>query len=71
MRLKATPADFVVREATSLRIRKEPAPYRVYMLEKQDWNPTDALARIAKDRRISYERIWPGRQKGPPSPSFP
>jgi tRNA pseudouridine13 synthase len=63
MRLKATPADFVVREATSLRIRKEPAPYRVYMLEKQDWNTTDALARIAKDRRISYDRIGYGGKK--------
>jgi tRNA pseudouridine13 synthase len=63
MRLKATPDDFVVREATALRIRKEPAPYRVYMLEKQDWNTTDALQRIAKDKRISYDRFGYGGKK--------
>jgi tRNA pseudouridine13 synthase len=63
MRLKATPEDFLVREATGLRIRKQPAPYRVYMLEKQDWNTVDALVRIAKEKRVPYERFAYGGKK--------
>ncbi len=63
MRLKAIPEDFVVREATDLRIRKQPGPYRVYMLEKKDWNTADALMRIAKEKRIPYDRIAYGGKK--------
>lgn len=63
MRLKATPDDFVVREATALRIRKEPAPYRVYMLEKRDWNTADALMRIGKEKRVAYDRFGYGGKK--------
>lgn len=63
MRLKATPEDFVVREATGLRIRRTPAPYRVYMFEKKDWNTADALIRIAKDKRVPYDRVAYGGKK--------
>ena len=63
MRLKAIPEDFVVREAAGLRIRKQPAPYRVYMLEKTGWNTVDALVRIAKERRIPYDRFAYGGKK--------
>jgi tRNA pseudouridine13 synthase len=63
MRLKATPEDFLVREATGLRIRKEPAPYRVYMLEKTGWNTADALMRIAKEKRIPYTAFAYGGKK--------
>lgn len=63
MRLKVTPEDFIVREAAGLRIRKQPAPYRVYMLEKTGWNTVDALMRIAKEKRISYERFAYGGKK--------
>jgi tRNA pseudouridine13 synthase len=63
MRLKATPEDFLVREATALRIRKQPAPYRVYMLEKTGWNTTDALMRIAKEKRINYSAFAYGGKK--------
>lgn len=63
MRLKSAPEDFTVREATSLRIRRDPAPYRVYMLEKTGWNTADALARVAKARRLSYSRIGYGGKK--------
>ncbi|HWI62725.1 MAG TPA: tRNA pseudouridine(13) synthase TruD [Symbiobacteriaceae bacterium] len=63
MRLKATPNDFIVREATALRIRKEPAPYRVYTLEKEDWNTTDALTRIAKEKRVPYDKFGYGGKK--------
>lgn len=63
MRLKSTPEDFLVREATALRIRREPAPYRVYMLEKTGWNTTDALIRVAKASRVSYGRIGYGGKK--------
>jgi len=63
MRVKATPEDFVVREAADLRIRKDPAPYRVYLLEKKDWNTADALMRIAKAKRVSYEKFRYGGKK--------
>ncbi|HLN63656.1 MAG TPA: tRNA pseudouridine(13) synthase TruD [Symbiobacteriaceae bacterium] len=64
MRLKTQPEDFMVREATALRIRKQPAaPYRVYMLEKTGWNTTDALIRIAKEKRVPYERFGYGGKK--------
>lgn len=63
MRLKTAPEDFAVREATGLRIRKEPAPYRVYMLEKTGWNTVDALTRIAKEKRVPYDRFGYGGKK--------
>ena len=63
MRLKVTPEDFIVREATTLRIRRAPAPYRVYMLEKKDWNTADALMRIAKEKRVPYDRVAYGGKK--------
>jgi tRNA pseudouridine13 synthase len=63
LRLKATPEDFVVREATGLRIRRAPAPHRVYMLEKKDWNTADALIRIAKEKRVPYDRVGYGGKK--------
>lgn len=63
MRLKSTPDDFHVREATDLRIRKQPAPYRVYLLEKRNWNTVDALQRIAKDLRVPYARFAYGGKK--------
>lgn len=63
MRLKTTPEDFQVREATALRIKKKPGPYRVYMLEKRGWNTTDALMRIAKAHRAPYARFSYGGKK--------
>lgn len=63
MRLKAIPEDFVVREATDLRIRKQPSPFRVYMLEKKGWNTADALVRIAKEKRVPYSRFAYGGKK--------
>lgn len=63
MRLKSTPEDFLVREATDLRIRKQPAPYRVYLLEKTGWNTADALMRIAKAKRVPYARFAYGGKK--------
>lgn len=63
MRLKTMPDDFVVREATDLRIRKQPAPYRVYLLEKSGWNTADACMRIAKEKRVPYARFAYGGKK--------
>lgn len=63
MRLKTTPEDFVVREAVDLRIRQKPAPYRVYLLEKKGWNTADAVAAIARARRIPLSRIQYGGKK--------
>ncbi|MFZ5824084.1 MAG: tRNA pseudouridine(13) synthase TruD [Bacillota bacterium] len=63
MRLKSTPEDFVVREATDLRIRKQPGPYRVYMLEKTGWNTADALSAIARAKRVPLARFAYGGKK--------
>lgn len=63
VRLKATPDDFQVREATALRIRKKPGPYQVYLLEKRGWNTTDALMRIARAHRVPYARFSYGGKK--------
>lgn len=63
MRLKALPDDFIVREAANLRIRKQPAPYRVYLLEKTGWNTVDALVRIARERKVPYARFAYGGKK--------
>jgi len=63
MRLKTTPDDFVVREAVDLRIRRKPAPYRVYMLEKQGWNTADAISAIARAKGLSPSRIRYGGKK--------
>lgn len=53
----------MVREATDLRIRKQPGPYRVYLLEKKGWNTADALMRIAREKRVPYERVAYGGKK--------
>jgi len=63
MRLKTTPDDFIVREATDLRIRKQPAPYRVYMLEKTGWNTADALSAIAREKRVALSKFAYGGKK--------
>lgn len=63
MRLKSTPEDFMVREATDLRIRKQPGPYRVYMLEKTGWNTADALSTIAREKRVPLSKFAYGGKK--------
>ncbi|MFO7173265.1 MAG: tRNA pseudouridine(13) synthase TruD [Bacillota bacterium] len=63
MRLKATPDDFQVHEATDLRIRQRPGPYRVYLLEKVGWNTVDALGRIARARGVPLARFAYGGKK--------
>ncbi|WP_273378270.1 tRNA pseudouridine(13) synthase TruD [Symbiobacterium thermophilum] len=63
MRLKTTPEDFVVREAVDLHIRQKPARYRVYLLEKKGWNTADAVAAIARARRLPPGRIQYGGKK--------
>ncbi len=63
MRLKTTPEDFVVREAVNLHIRQKPARYRVYLLEKKGWNTADAVAAIARQRRLPLSRIRYGGKK--------
>ncbi len=63
VRLKAIPEDFQVRESTALRIKKKPGPYQVYLLEKRDWNTTDALMRIARTHRAPYARFSYGGKK--------
>jgi len=63
VRLKTTPEDFVVREAVDLRIRQKPARYRVYLLEKNGWNTADAIAAIARERRLPLSRIRYGGKK--------
>jgi tRNA pseudouridine13 synthase len=63
LRLKRDPQDFVVREATSLRIRREPGPYQVYLLEKEGWNTVDALMRIAKASGLPYKAFSYGGKK--------
>ncbi len=63
MRLKSTPEDFIVREATDLRIRKQPAPYRVYMLEKTGWNTADALSAIAREKKVPLNKFAYGGKK--------
>ncbi|MFZ5813706.1 MAG: tRNA pseudouridine(13) synthase TruD [Bacillota bacterium] len=63
MRWKNSPEEFVVREVTDLRIRKQPAPYRVYMLEKKGWNTADALSAIAREKRVPLARFAYGGKK--------
>lgn len=63
MRLKTVPEDFVVREAVDLRIRRQPGPFRVYLLEKKGWNTADAIARIAQEKRVSLNRFAYGGKK--------
>lgn len=63
MRLKATPDDFQVHEATDLRIRQRPGPYRVYLLEKVGWNTVDALGRIARAWGVPLSRFAYGGKK--------
>jgi tRNA pseudouridine13 synthase len=48
MKLKVNPEDFVVDEAASLAVESQKAPYRVYRLQKQNWDTFDLVARLAR-----------------------
>lgn len=53
MKLKVTPEDFVVRELARLPVKRK-GPYRLYLLEKKNWNTIDLLIRLARLHGLPY-----------------
>lgn len=62
IRIKVKPEDFVVNEQISLPIRQK-GDYRIYLLEKQNWNTVDVLIRLAQNFKIPLPQIGYGGKK--------
>ena len=54
VKLKVTPADFIVEEETDLPLSARSAPYAVFRLSKKSWDTFDLIDLLA--RRLSVQR---------------
>ncbi len=61
-KIKVKPEDFVVKEITSLELKKK-GQYTVYLLKKINWNTVDLLKRIAQRLKIPFDSISYGGKK--------
>ncbi|MGB9885650.1 MAG: tRNA pseudouridine(13) synthase TruD [Moorellales bacterium] len=53
MKVKVRPEDFVVEEMARLPLRSR-GPYRLYRLEKKNWNTVDLLLRLARTHGLPF-----------------
>ena len=60
VKLKVTPADFVVEEETDLPLSKHAAPYAVFRLSKKSWDTFDLIDLLARRLRVRREDISVG-----------
>jgi tRNA pseudouridine13 synthase len=60
--IKAVPADFIVEEKADLPLRKRGA-YRVYLLQKSDWNTLDLLHFLSRSLALPLSRFSYGGKK--------
>lgn len=61
-KIKVKPEDFVVRELSSLPLKKE-GQYGVFILRKTGWNTVDLLKRISQRFKIPFKNISYGGKK--------
>jgi len=62
IRIKVKPEDFIVNEQIALPIRQK-GNYRIYLLEKRNWNTVDLLIRLARQASIPLNQIGYGGKK--------
>jgi tRNA pseudouridine13 synthase len=53
VKIKVKPEDFVVEEVARLPLKSK-GPYRVYLLEKKNWNTVDLLLRLAREHGLPF-----------------
>lgn len=63
LKIKVNPEDFQVEEVLSTPLAQTMKPHRVYRLKKRNWNTVDALAEIARTKKIPLKDLhWCGRK---------
>ena len=63
MKIKVNPEDFQVEEILSIPPARTMRSHRVYRLKKRNWNTVDALAEIAREKKVSLKELhWCGRK---------
>jgi tRNA pseudouridine13 synthase len=60
VKLKVTPADFLVEEETDLPVSSRAAPYAVFRLSKKSWDTFDLIDLLARRLRVHREDISVG-----------
>ncbi len=60
MKVKATPADFIVREESSLTLGTRPGPYAVFRLSKTSWDTFDLVDLISRRLGVRREDVSVG-----------
>src|SRR5512145_1093948 len=62
MKIKVKPDDFIVTEQAELSVVKK-GRYHLYCLEKELWNTTDAIAKLARQNGLNFSDIgYAGRK---------
>ncbi|NOY64503.1 MAG: tRNA pseudouridine(13) synthase TruD [Nitrospirae bacterium] len=62
MKIKVQPEDFIVEEVAHLPLKKK-GTYRVYLLEKKNWNTVDLLIRLSRAFKIPLRNLSYGGKK--------
>ena len=63
MKLKATPADFIVQEQSSLVLSADPSGYAVFQLSKTSWDTFDLIDLLARRLGVATADISVGGMK--------
>ncbi|HEY9594437.1 MAG TPA: tRNA pseudouridine(13) synthase TruD [Spirochaetia bacterium] len=71
MKVKSTPADFVVQEVSSLSLRSSPTDYAVFRLTKSSWDTFDLIDLLARRFRVRPADISVGGLKDRPGSTDP
>src|SRR5690349_2164721 len=63
MKVKATPADFIVREESSLTLSPAPSAFAVFRLSKTSWDTFDLVDLLSRRLGVKREDISVGGMK--------
>ncbi len=63
MKLKATPADFIVKEQSSLVLSERPSGFAVFRLSKTSWDTFDLIDLLARRLGVATADISVGGMK--------
>jgi len=63
VKVKATPADFTVREESGLTLSRRPSPYAVFRLSKTSWDTFDLVDLLARRLGVRRDDVSVGGMK--------
>jgi tRNA pseudouridine13 synthase len=63
MKIKTKPEDFIVREVSNIQVKKATGAYRIYRLEKRQWDTLDLIRVISQKLGIRLDAISLGGMK--------